>query len=362
MDKAQAAAEYRSFLRPLLAEARLTSIDIEHTSGPKLKVVTPIPNIKEVGHDAITFTVKCTGELSQLVEALEAMERSPYEHRIRNLTINREDLSTKKDASTKLNITMIIETLLVAKTENRPGISPGAYPYILAAGLLHSPIDYAISSTFMHGEIMPIVPNREYADIGGRNIFVGALPPEPAKPTKTIKKPPPPEKPIAKAPPEPDEPKEYVPDYVYLTTCVPEQHSAYLRNRLVDAPNTREMLLIAKDGSGHDIFAIMGPDTELGRYIYFRAKILKVELRQIYFQIGNGSDFENFEKDGVYSLQIGQPLSAAKLFSSNYSKIDLEDLGLYNRAFEKAELKAYQEKNKKDNKDNKGKFPKKRPN
>jgi hypothetical protein len=179
-DLPQAASEYRVYLQEVLHEARLTDIDMSHTTGsPKLRVVNPIPTIKDVGHQAITFNVSCKGELRQLIEALEQLAHTPYEHRIKNLTIGREDQSTKKDASSKLSITMVIETLLPSKTPIRPGLTPGVYPYILAAGELWSPIDYALASTYMHQEIMPVLPDRQYADIGKRNIFVGGLPPLP---------------------------------------------------------------------------------------------------------------------------------------------------------------------------------------
>jgi hypothetical protein len=206
-----------------------------------------------------------------------------------------------------------------------------------------------------------VLPDRQYADIGKRNIFVGGLPPlpPPEKKKKEEKKPP-----VVKKDPEPESPKQYyVPDYVYITTCVPELQTAYLRNRLFDSPTTKELPLMAKAGTGYDIFTIAGPETDIGRYIYFRAKVLKVELRQIFFQVGDGMD-PDFIRDGVYSLQIGQALASAKFFSENYSKIDLEDLGLYSREFEKAEQKLYLDrtkKNGKDSKDNKGRPTKGRP-
>ena len=126
-----AAAEYMAYLQPVLDKSGLAVEEMSHSQPQKIKPVSAIPNIKEVGHQVMTFTVRARGDLKQLVKAMDLMQKTPYEHRIRNLTIDRVEISQKKDASNKLMIQMIIETLLVAKTENKPGLPPGINPMLL---------------------------------------------------------------------------------------------------------------------------------------------------------------------------------------------------------------------------------------
>jgi hypothetical protein len=301
----QAASEYMAYLESLLANSGLKVEDLQKSTVQKVKVVTPIPNVKEVGHQIIPFTVRVRGELGQLVKAMEKMQKTPYEHRIRNLTIDRTDMAAKKDASNKLTVSMIIETLLVSKSDNKTSLPPGFDSKSLLA---------------------PTPPDRNYALIGEKNIFVGASPYR-----------------------EPDDmnppPAEYTPRYIHLTQTVPEQKTAFLLNRIY---RRAEMKVIANK-PGWDEFQVTD---EFGNYVFFRAKVLKVDQRQIYFQVGRSHDAD-FPRNSVFTVQIGESLAQAKDYSFNKSRIDLEDDGLYDRNFEMSELaRDHQE-----HKDNKGKAP-----
>jgi hypothetical protein len=304
----QAAAEYMAYLESVLEKSGLSVEDMTRTSVQKVKVVTPIPNVKEVGHQIITLTVRVRGELGQLVKAMEKMRSKPYEHRIRNLTIDRIDASAKKDASNKLSVGMIIELLVVGKGESTappPSIDPSSL-------------------------IPPAPPDRDYLLIAQRNIFVGATPYTP-KDTDAYQGPP-----------------EHTPKYIYLTHTLPAQQMAYLRNRVYRGP---EMKLIANK-PGWDEFQVTD---EFGEYVFFRAKVLKVEQRQIFFQIGRSHDLE-FPSNSVFALQIGKSLADARDYSFNKTRVDLEDDGLYDREFELREMAS----GKQDNNDKKGKGPRKK--
>jgi hypothetical protein len=298
----QAESEYMAYLGSLLPGSGLKVEVLDKTSIQKVKVVTPIPNVKEVGHQIISFTVRVRGELDQLVKAMEKMQKTPYEHRIRNLTIDRVDATAKKDGSNRLTVGMIIETLLVAKSDNKASQPPGFDSKSLLA---------------------PTPPDRNYALIAEKNIFVGATP--------------------YRAPEENDQrPPEDTPRYVYLTQTVPEQQTAYLRNRIYP---TAEMKVIANK-PGWDEFQITD---EFGNYVFFRAKVLKVEQRQIFFQIGRSRD-PDFPSNSVFAVQIGTSLAQAKDYSFNKTRIDLEDDGLYDKNFEMREAA----KGNQEHKDNKG--------
>ncbi len=299
----QAASEYMAYLESLLPNSGLKVEELTKSSVQKVKVVRPIPNVKEVGHQIISFTVRVRGELDQLVKAMEKMQKTPYEHRIRNLTIDRTDVAAKKDASNKLTVQMIIETLVVAKSDNKTSLPPGFDSKSLLA---------------------PTPPDRNYALIAEKNIFVGATPYK-----------------------EPDDqrPSEDTPRFIYLAQTLPKQQTAHLRNRIY---RTGEMKVIANK-PGWDEFQVTD---EFGNYVFFRAKVLKVEQRQMFFQVGQSRDAD-FLSNSVLAVQIGESLAQAKDYSFNKSRKDLEDDGLYDKEFEMREAaKANQE-----HKDNKGKAP-----
>jgi hypothetical protein len=316
----QAAAEYMAFLEFVLKDSSLNVEVVNKTAVTKVKVVTPIPNVKDVGHQIVSFTVRATGELRDLVKMMEQMQKAPYEHRIQNLVVTRVELGTKKDASDKLTIQMVIETLLVARSDHKNGLPAGFDPKLLA----------------------PATPaNRDYADMAKKNIFVGEVPPPPPPPKVVAKKEEEPE------PKGPFRPPEYTPAYVYITQMIPETQTAYMRNRIYGGP---ERKLNAKQ-PGYQEFQIAD---EFGDYIFFRAKVLKVEQRQLYFQVGLSNDAE-FPRNSVWTVQIGQSFAEARDCSFNKARIDLIDDDLFDEEFEKSEA-AKDKKTKKDNKkDNKGK-------
>jgi hypothetical protein len=302
----QAADQYMAYLGPLLAKSGLSVDKMSKTSDQKVKVVKPIPNVKEVGHQIITFTVRVHGELGQLVNAMEKMQKTPYEHRIRNLTIERIEQASKKDAGNKLTVGMIIETLVVAKSEPKTSLPPDIDPKSLLA---------------------PTPPDRNYALIAERNIFVGATPFTPDTDPR---------------------PTEDTPRYIYLAQTEPKHQTAYLRNRIY---RTGEMKVIANK-PGWDEFQVTD---EFGNYVFFRAKVLKVEQRQMFFQVGRSRDAD-FPRNSVFAVQIGEALAEAKDYSFNKSRIDLADDGLYDKNFEMRETGEDQQ----DQTDNKGKAPSKK--
>jgi hypothetical protein len=336
-EPAEAAAEYTAYLQPLLTHCGLVVDEFSHAQAQKVKVVTPIPTVKEVGHVTIPFTVSMRGDLSQIVKALAEMQKAPYEHRIKMLTIDRVDLSSKKDAKPLLNVRMTVETMIVGGTTNKPGLVPGVDPrYLLydtvAARTGIGPGGWGVlASALSVQQSVPVVEGRDYARIAEKNIFVGAIPLPPVQPPpdKTKKEP--------KTEPEERPPPEFTPKYVYLTHTLPETQEFYFRNRIYEGP---EIHLYAKK-KGWDVFRIAD---EFGNYTFFKAKVLKVELRQVYFQV----------KRDVYKIHIGENLADAMEAPIDEFWVDLEDRGLFDREWADAEAP------KKGKEDNKGKTAKKK--
>jgi len=382
-DTNQASAEYMTYVRQVFESNGLSVEKVTPAAAVKVKPSTPIPNVKEVGHLMMPFTVHARGELSNLVLAMEHMLKTPYEHRIRSVVVDR-NMRTGSD-TTKLTIVMNIETLIVAKSKNQPGLLPGVDPAAVILDVMASrgglmPIPWGmVSTSALHGTTMPTPAGRDYAKIGDKNIFVGPQPPPKqeiitkykVKDTPSItfndtplkeeatsltisgknftspsssnqvtllldgKEPidfsitkgssssltlslsgprPDPGKLVARVENangksglvqvasvvdiRPSPPPEFTPRYVFLTSTFPEQHTIFLRNKLYEPadPSLREQRIESQ--SKFDKFQIGDEDNN---YIFFKAKLLKVELRYAYFQV----------QDNIYKIRPGQDLADA---------------------------------------------------
>jgi hypothetical protein len=264
---------YQEFLKKVLRNSELDFEQITPGQLRDIEVAIPIPGIKKTGHKMMTFSVRARGSLEQLVSVLEEIQQTPYEHRISRLNIDRKNLGTEQDTDNTLNIQMTIDTLLAAKTKNRP--------------------DTFAASAAKLTPLFVKPANRDYALLSKKNIFVG----DPGPLIKYIR--PPPIK-IAKEEEKEDptpeaEPDVNVPAYVRLVQTVPDQQEAYLRDLV---QQSRETKLIAKRMSGYDTFRIYDHETD---YTFFRAKVLRVDSRTVYFQV----------LGDVYAVKIGQNLADA---------------------------------------------------
>jgi hypothetical protein len=333
---AKPASDYlNAYLKPLLRECGLTEIVDTHTDPIDVKMVTPIPTVKKVGHKVFTCTIRCKGELPQLVKAMERMRQTPYEHRIKTLTVERQSTSTSKSASSALAINMVVEALVVADTKVKPGLPPGIDPRVLLYDQVlirngFAPAGWGLlAATVMNQQLMPVPAYRDYEKIGDKNIFVGAIPVATYIPSVTKDKGP--------LPP-PPEPSVNVPKYIYLIHTEPNKEEAYLHNRVYKKPFDTKVS--AKASSGYDTFRIIDDDTG---HVFFKAKVLRVESREVWIQIVNH----------VYKLHVGQSLADAIEFNEvREFRADLIDLGLYDEAWAAKELES-------EKKDNKGKTSKK---
>ena len=213
---------------------------------------------------------------------------------------------------------------------SKPGIPPGIDPaYLILDGIAAqtgvTPLGWGLlASTVMLKQAMPMPADRDYADIALKNIFVGAIPA------------PPPDKSPGSMSTGPKAPDEDVPKYIRLVTTVPGQKTAFLRNLIY---KTREMKLIAKPRSGYEIFRVTDED---GEYVFFKAKVLRVDSRDVYYQV----------KNQVYGIHIGQSLAEAMEYPLSIDQMDdLELNDVYDRDWAKEEMG---EENGKTNKKRKG--------
>jgi hypothetical protein len=312
---AEATSEYLAYLHPLLAKSGLTVDDVSPSQTAKMRFQPTVAGIKEVGHQTMTFTVRARGDLKQLVGAMERIQATPYEHRIKTLTVDRADLRRDAaEANPKLLINMVLEVLLVAKTETKTGLPPGVdSKYLILdsiAAQSGAPAGWGLlGSTVALRQSMPAPEERDYDTIAMRNPFAGPVPEirivkefENPKKVKDV---------VKEEDPGPPAPKEFVPRYVYLTQTDPDAQVAYWYNRIYRGLEQK----IETNRPGYQTFKITGED---GAYVYFTGKVLRVDPGVVYFQ-------KKSEK-WIYAWQIGGNLEQAMQQELDFDARDRLDL------------------------------------
>lgn len=288
----RASAEYGKMLKPLLRDCGLT---VEDFKGPPPQEQTSLTTQKKAKHIVLTYQVRAKGTIESLTKTLEALQRMPLAHRVNTLVVDRID---PKDKTGKLGVNMTIEALIVAGTNNQPKMTPsdlaGAAP-----------------------------TKRLYGEVALRNPFVGYVPPPPPPPPPTV---------VKKEDPVPVEPEPTGPDpkeFIRLDTITigdgegisPE---AFLINM---AQRTPPLRLRSAPMSGYDTFRIMDEDRTK---TLLKAKVLKIDSRDVYFQVGEEVFAIHFNQTLADALR--RPLSDAQL-----ERLDLTSL--VDPEFGKAEKK-----------------------
>jgi hypothetical protein len=215
-----------------------------------------------------------------VVSALENLERTPVMHRVKGLTLARQESTSTKDkdqSKNSLNIQMNLEAMIVAGA--KPGVAPVLKPD---------------SKIFLPTPSHP----RNYADIAKKNIFIGPVPvPPPAKvPSMEI-----------------TAEEELIAEHVRLDLCDPTSQEAYLRTLIFQMRPTK---LRSKAGTGYDTFRIMNEERTK---VLVKARVLRIDQREVYFQV----------REDVYGIHIGQTIAEAMrrpLSDAELKALDLTSL------------------------------------
>ncbi len=292
-----ASSEYRNYLERMIQQTKLKLEFIRPAKEVKVKPTSQFPTVKDVGHLLIAFNLSASGKLADLVKFMELLQSTPYEHRIKGMSIDRADNSYSKNASETLKMNMTIETLLVAKNENMPGHPPGVdpkyrvYDYIAGRSGL-APMGWGIIGSMVAvKKASPMPDNRKYADIARKNIFVGYIPglgPEDSK----------------------DKYPGNIPEYIKLVQTVPTSKEAYLLNLF---SRIEEMKVSADPKTGFQERRIQDDKRE---YVFFDMKVLRVDSGMVYFQVRNQ----------VYSITLGQSLADAVQYPLSIERMDDLDI------------------------------------
>jgi len=280
----RASAEYAQILKPLLRDCGLTVDDFQ---GPPPQEQKATANQKKAQHLTLPYQVRAKGTITNLVQALDSLQRMPVMHRVRSLVIDRIDT---KDKSGKLGIQMTIEAMIVAGAKNQPTYLPGAPPKIVEADTLATMFGYP-SGWLTLAYSSPQAPfrlaladtpktERHFDDIPLRNPFLGLQPPPP------------------KPPPEPVVVEDEGPDvreFIRIDTIEPTTKQAFLQNRLYKVSPVR---IKSVAGSGFDVFRIMNEDRSR---VVVKGKVLRIDSRDVFFQVA----------EDVYGFHISQTMAEA---------------------------------------------------
>lgn len=278
---------YTLYLENLLKDCGMTGVDIKPSGNEEKPKSQSAGGKIKPGHITLSFQVDAKGDWFSLTKMLEKFQRTPFLHRLRNLAIT-PIRAGKKGAQTKLAFTMNIEAMVVHKNERRPdnlwGFDPKVFARDSVLALFGQPSGW---SMLLRGQalIIPELPKRRYSDLGWVNPFVGGKPKSPYE--EVVKK-----KEEKKTPP----PKRF--EYRLVLTN-PSHQRAILhspeKDIAVKLAGPLDSSLVVVGGSGCGIlhleaFTIFdGIDTVAGT-------VLRVDLREVYVQIGGEVYGIGFEK------------------------------------------------------------------
>lgn len=145
--------EYDKYLNGLLERSGFNRSSINIT--PRI-VENTKPGQNKAARDAmftrLAFTVQGRARLEAVTQALEEFYKTNLLHEVRTLSVqNRPASAGARGRAGELDVNMTVEALMANGAETREGLTPGSE---VKAGTLAE-------------------PGRTYADLGGKNIFLG---------------------------------------------------------------------------------------------------------------------------------------------------------------------------------------------
>ncbi len=187
--------EYEILLNGLLRRAKFTPDHIkidplnpDTKNVPILEKEGPAGIIKTPAYIKIGYNVQVKGDLHSLVSFFELFYQQPILHQIRTFSVSKNLNATKSEKGNReLDISLVIEGTVIDGADNRQTLTyvPQAVRVLAGAGasyqfahqILNSGkgIPYRFDSTLA-------TKSRRYANITGKNLFFGPLPPQEEQP------------------------------------------------------------------------------------------------------------------------------------------------------------------------------------
>jgi hypothetical protein len=294
-------SSYTEYLQTLFKDSGFsTKPDIRpsgHEERPKSKFAG---GAIKPGHLTVAYQVDAQGDWLSLTKMLEKFQRTPFLHRIRNLTIN------PKQGGKKLSISMNIEAMVVHKNEQRPdnlwGFDPKIFARDTMLALFGQPSGWAM---LMRGQalLIPQTPARRYADLAWVNPFVGGKPQSPYEPPVIVKK---------EGKPRPP----------------PKRLEFYLR---LANPSDQRAILVAGGTDKYTVVKLAGPVDPTTQFVggaacaalrletftvfdgidSVQGTVLRVDLREVYVMVEGAVYAIGFEK--TFAEYLKEPLAAEEV-------------------------------------------------
>lgn len=270
--------EYEKYLGELLRDSGFAAGSVSVKSeSPDVNRAPKLGAKKEPIYTVLPFAITGRGTLASLVEAMERFYETGLLHRIKSFSIQRPLTATAQQRRDELDFTMTVEAVIVNGAANRPYLLPNIPRWMLVSDVVtsmrHGPTGLALA-LWAAGPAGPLGPAnrpnppRQYASIGGKNIFFGSVPSEVKDNTDVTR-------------------------FVKLTDITQTQFRA--EAWLYDQYNNRSTRLRAS--AGFDAFRVLDNHGEP----LVRGKVIHLGQRDVVFRVD-----ENY-----YALHVGQSLEEA---------------------------------------------------
>jgi hypothetical protein len=186
VDPHLAQREYNRYLHELL-RGKFTELSLQPNTPTEFKGGTG-PLNKKTFYTSLPFSVRGEATLPQLVQVMERFERTPLMHKIKSVTLERDQ--DRKEERGPITVQMTVEALIVEGATQAPHTVTGVDPRLVVldvfAALRRGPIGvsllpWVVSARGPLGQEKELASmDRKYEEIAARNVFAGAPIPKPA--------------------------------------------------------------------------------------------------------------------------------------------------------------------------------------
>lgn len=182
LDPDVARREYEKYLNELLTRNGVVAGRYEVKPRPVDTKTSPITSNKEPIYTRLTYAVQAYATMDTLVNVLKEFYETGLMHQVKSLTIQRQLTVNNQTSPDELDVHMTVEALIIAGAEKRSYLLPNVDRRVLALDLGTSLLRGPAGVGFPLWGSVPLAPDplaepqRSYAAIAKKNIFLGRPP------------------------------------------------------------------------------------------------------------------------------------------------------------------------------------------